>query len=947
MIKLKKILCSLLVVVMVLMSVPISESVLKLPQLGIGAKASAANYLDASGQCGDNVYWTFDSDTGELVISGEGEMWENTSFCPPFRNNSSIKAVVIEDGVTNIGDYTFYNCESLESVSIPNSVTSIGDYAFYICEKLASIELPNKIINLGVHAFVGTAYTNDDNNWEDGVLYIGKHLVKTQSEITSCDIKDGTINIANHAFSYRKKLTKLTIPNSITTIPKEAFEYCTSLKEITIPNTVTEIGESAFEQSGLTSINIPYGVKSIGTSAFENCSSLANITIAESVTNIGKYAFYKTAYWNNKNNWTEYGKTDSHSSYFDVLYIDKYLISAWSNITSVDSIVIKEGTVCICDDAFSCAGRDTKTLVIPNTVRNIGEAAFYRCRNVESVIIPSSVETIGAGAFAACESLLKIIVDENNANYSSDSDGVLFNKNKTELIQFPGKSEKTVYTIPETVTKIGITAFAGCNIVNVIIPDSVKKMGKGAFSECYYLENVSIGSSISIIPEMAFSNSSLHDIKIPDSVIRIDEKAFTDCFFLENIVLGNSIRKIGDHAFEGTAIKSITLPDSVTEIGQYAFCGCSSIESINIGKGLTYIGFLTFAQCSLKKIVIPSNVIFISDLAFYYSVSLNEIELTDGLEAIGAKAFAGTAIENITIPGTVTYISDGAFADCETLKSITFSEGITETQYMGVGSKSEVTYVSLPETLEKIGYCSFVDFSFKALRIPHNVTEICEGAFADCDDLTDVYYDGTEDEWYKIDIIKRFNDPLLNATIHFKDGTTHTHSFTSSVTKEPTHTEEGVTTYTCKCGKVYTEAIAKLQTHTYTSEITRYPTHTNVGKMTYTCACGDTYTQDIAKTEGHTYNYRSRYVEPTCTSEGYTIYYCACGDNYTANTVPALGHSDNDSNGYCDRCGDELARNCSCNCHKSGFIGILWKIQRLFYKLFRTNQYCSCGAEHY
>lgn len=170
----------------------------------------------------------------------------------------------------------------------------------------------------------------------------------------------------------------------------------------------------------------------------------------------------------------------------------------------------------------------------------------------------------------------------------------------------------------------------------------------------------------------------------------------------------------------------------------------------------------------------------------------------------------------------------------------------------------------------------------------------------------------------------------------------HQHSYTAAITTEPTHLKEGVMTYTCACGDSYTEVIEKLTAHTYTSKITTESTHLEEGVKTFTCECGDTYTEVIAKLEGHTYN--KVVTAPTCTTQGYTTYSCACGDSYTEE-IPATGHGFDGSK--CKNCGFDKAENCSCNCHKGGIVGFFWKIINFFQKLFKTKEFCACGAKHW
>ena len=304
---------------------------------------SAATIVD-SGTTGDCT-WTLD-DEGTLTISGNGAMggynyWDTAPW------GTDIKKVVIENGVSNIGDFAFKGCTSLTSIMIPDSVTSIDEYAFSRSTNLESVTIGDSVTSIGICAFKGctslTSITIPDSvtsigggafsdctslesitipdsvmsidneafyntAWykyqPDGLVYAGKVAYKYKGKMpenTSIVIKDGTKGIASRAFSDCTSLESITIPDSVTSIAEGTFIYCTSLTSVTIPDNVMSIGDSAFYKcTSLESVTIPDSVTSIGEEAFCKCTSLKSITIPDSVTSIGDRAFgyYYDNNWN-------------------------------------------------------------------------------------------------------------------------------------------------------------------------------------------------------------------------------------------------------------------------------------------------------------------------------------------------------------------------------------------------------------------------------------------------------------------------------------------------------------------------------------------------------------------------------------------------------------------------------------------------------------------------
>ena len=243
----------------------------KLFTLIVAICATTLAWADDSGWCGSNVTYSFVSSTGTLTISGTGTMYSysDVSNWPWYNYRSSIKKVVINNGVTSIGDYAFTYCKGLTSITIPNSVTSIGYYAFSGCSGLTSVTIPNSVTSIGGGAF------------------------NKCSGLTSITIPNSVTSIAESAFFGCTGLTSLTIPNSVTSIEEYAFQKCTGLTSVTIGNGVTSIGEYAFSGTGLTSVTIPNSVTSIGSGAFDGCTGLTSVTIGNGVTSIGGYAFQK------------------------------------------------------------------------------------------------------------------------------------------------------------------------------------------------------------------------------------------------------------------------------------------------------------------------------------------------------------------------------------------------------------------------------------------------------------------------------------------------------------------------------------------------------------------------------------------------------------------------------------------------------------------------------
>lgn len=287
------------------------------------------------------------------------------------------------------------------------------------------------------------------------------------------------------------------------------------------------------------------------------------------------------------------------------------------------------------------------------TVTGISRIAFIGCTFFKSVFIPNTVTSIGDGAFARCigddnEGLREITVEEGNPNYTAE-DGVLFNKDKTTLICCPARKAGE-YTIPNTVTSIGIVAFNYCrDLASVTIPNTVTTIEGSAFCGC----------------------DGLTSIIIPNSVTSIADQAFTECSNLTSVSLSNAVTSIGKFTFEGCKnLTSITIPNTVKSIGYAAFRECSNLTSVTIGNSVASIGNEAFKGCTgLTTITFPNTVKSIGDYAFY-NCSLAPITIPDSVISIGKYAFAGCdGRPSVFIPISVTTIGYAAF-HCDNLSDI-------------------------------------------------------------------------------------------------------------------------------------------------------------------------------------------------------------------------------------------------------------------------------------
>ena len=549
--------------------------------------------------------------------------------------------------------------------------------------------------------------------------------------------------------------------------------------------------------------------------------------------------------------------------------------------------ILEDGTI----EISKYFGSDSE-ITIPSeidgySVTSIASGAFAEGGNLKSIEIPSSVASIGAEALVGLASLTDINVNASNEAYASVS-GVLYNKDKTELLCYPAGKTASSFEIPNSITKIGYGAFAGsASLANITIPNSVTSIGYGAFANC----------------------TSLANITIPNSVTSIGDVAFTSCTSLADITISSNVTSIGYEAFSYCEnLSDITIPNSVTSIGIYAFMNCTNLANITIPSSVTSIEFGAFFHCvSLENIIIPSSVTKI-DLAFYDCASLTDINVNASNEAYASVngvlynkdktkllCYPAGKTASFAIPSSVTSIEFGAFSGCTSLENISIPDSVTSIGSEAFSDCTSLKTVTIPNSVTSIGTAAFSDCTSLAnITIPNSVTSIGDSVFYGCTGLSDVYYDGAISEWNEISI-KNNNEKLTQSTIHCTDGVINCkHSYDNGeVTKNATCTVNGIKTYNCTvCGAAKTETIPATG-HKAVTDKAIAATCTKAGKTagSHCSVCNAVITaQKTVPATGHSYNAGEVTKNATCTVNGIKTYTCTiCGETKTE-TIPATGH---------------------------------------------------------
>lgn len=591
-----------------------------------------------------------------------GERWANAD---------KIQSIVLPEGMTEISGITFIGVDNLKSITIPSSVTKIAES----WQGGVFTEEGNRNLEKFIVAEGNQYYSSDEN----GLLYN-----KDKSKILRCPVaKTGAVTIAEgvktiekSAF-YGSKLSSIRIPDSVTTIKEYAFWSCMELKELKLPANLMTIEDIAFGNCmELSSIAIPAGVNSMSGSAFRYCTNLAQITVD---ANNANYVTDENGVLYNRSKteliWYPRTKEGSFTIPNGITVIGN---DAFESCVGLTNIIFSETVTGIGDNAFSgCDG--LKQLNIPNNVTEIGEGAVRGCGSLRNVTIPDSVEIIKAktfwgcsalkdvslgegvktigcyafrdcsslesiripasmtrflfdedgkysagvgmgGVFDGCKGLKKIEVDGNNPNYCSDANGVLYSKDKTELIKVPeGKVGNII--IADSVKKVEQYAASGRkSIVCFAIPKNLKTVEFVGFSDYFgevadiYYEgneeewtNISSGSFGEYFPDAEIHYNTKYSVDAAEDFEYVETEGTisiigyhgnAEVLQIPAIINGKQVTHIGKEAFfDSDSLKSVVISEGVIEIGENAFYGCDSMKYISLPSSLTQIGSKAFAEC--------------------------------------------------------------------------------------------------------------------------------------------------------------------------------------------------------------------------------------------------------------------------------------------------------------------------------------------------------------
>lgn len=409
-----------------------------------------------------------------------------------FYGCSSLTEITLPDNIIKINERAFAGCTALSNITLPDSLEEIGIYVFSGCTHLTGIDIPASAANISNTAFYGCTnmkYINispENENYisEDGVWFdankkeLIKYPPKKAGDSYIIPASAETIGFAAFEDSSLSSVS-FAASSKLKNIENEAFCRCKQIERIVLPKGTISIGDRAFMGCiAMKSLDISKTLESLGDSVFDNCIKLEYLDIPEKTSHIGKAVFYNCP------------------CLYDIQVDPKN-----KSYMSENGILFNKRQTTLIQ--YPADKWDTE-YTIPDKVTEIEWYAFYRCTELEYVVIPEKVTNIGYQVFYGCKRLTDIYVNEENEYYSS-IEGVLFDKNCSELIQYPsGRYDETIYEVPEGTVSIYPYAFYNAQIDTLVLPDTLREIGLGAFYRCKNLKTLTMPASVDKIGAGSF-----------------------------------------------------------------------------------------------------------------------------------------------------------------------------------------------------------------------------------------------------------------------------------------------------------------------------------------------------------------------------------------------------------------------------------------------------------
>lgn len=586
--------------------------------------------------------------------------------------NTAITSVKFGNNIYIVETAAFKDCTQLKSVDIDAECSIFFYSCFKNCTSLRRIELPSSTYSINANMFEGC---------------------------TSLEYVDlgGARVLPSDYFNGCSSLTTL-VANSLSAFTgyDTMFKGCTNLSAFNIPQRVERVSASWFQDTKLVSVsgNIKYvGNWAVGFDDAEQATS--SLSFRSGTIGVDAFSFESdkvTDVFIPATLTRIYG-TFANLKNIEIIHLadlEAYLrlgIGAYGLVSSLQS------------DSYRMYlnGSELTDLVIPESITEIPEGAFYNCQSIQTVRIHSGVTKIGKNAFTYCKKIVS--TEYKNGKYIGETGGAMV------LIGLVDKTATAFEFAPNTVM-ISESAFASSKIESITVPESVKVIGSSAFSDCTSLTSVKLASGLTEIAELTFSGcTSLSDITVPDGVTVVRGGAFYRCTALTKLPFGanskletiddayvvNTYNKLGTFASSG--LEQITFPATLTYIGDYAFKNCSKFNELTIGSSVIYIGHYSFENCKMTKLVVDGTdktqicsyafsscsalesadikAYFINTSAFGSCRSLHDLTLREGLKTMGFSVFSfNTSLYTVTLPSTLTSIEKNVFNYCDKLVEI-------------------------------------------------------------------------------------------------------------------------------------------------------------------------------------------------------------------------------------------------------------------------------------